>query len=200
MSEPEAAEPLLGTRFDEALLFASQVHRRALRRGKDVPYIAHALEVASLVLNDGGGEDEAVAALLHDVCEDVGGIPLLNEVRRRFGGTVADLVTDCMDHDPARDKPTWRTRKEAYVAAIPTKSPEAQRVCLADKLATTREVLADYRQLGEPLWRRWSAGREVLWYLRALSDAFLSASKSPMADELRLTVDELERLAADGAT
>jgi (p)ppGpp synthase/HD superfamily hydrolase len=199
MSEPEAAEPILSARFDDALAYASDVHRRQLRRGKDVPYLAHCLDVASLVLFDGGREDEAVAALLHDAVDDVGGIPVLNEIRRRFGGTVADLIAECSDHDPAQDKPTWRRRKEAYLEALASKSAQAQRVCLADKLANAREILADYRQVGEQLWRRYSAERDVLWYLAALADCFEANSKSPMAHELRLVVDEIHELASNGA-
>lgn len=200
MSDPEASEPKLTERFDEALTYASALHRRDLRRGTDVPYLAHVLDVAALVLSDGGTEDEAIAALLHDAVDDVSGIPVLNDIRRTFGGSVADIVAECTDHDPAHDKPTWRPRKEAYIAAIPSKSAQAQRVCLADKLANARELLASYRLVGEQVWRRFSAERDVLWYLTSLSDVFMQCSKSPLADELRLVVGELERLAADGAT
>jgi (p)ppGpp synthase/HD superfamily hydrolase len=199
MSDREATEPILGSRFDDAFLYASQVHRLQLRRGTDVPYLAHLLGVASLVLEDGGDEDEAIAGLLHDTV-DYQGVPALNEIRRRFGTRVAELVEHCTDHDPAHDKPTWRPRKQAYLDALPQQTASALRVMLADKLFNARELLAEYRQVGEQLWRRYSAGREMLWYLRGLADGFTPLSKSPMVHELQLVVDELERLAATANT
>lgn len=199
MSEPEAAEPILGPRFDEAFAYASALHRRQLRKGKHAPYLAHLMGVAALVLEDGGDEDEAIAALLHDAVEDQGGIPVLNEIRRRFGVRVAEIIEHCTDHDPARDRPSWHVRKRRYLAALVTIDESAMRVALADKLYNARELLADYRQAGEQVWRRFSAGREVLGYLRALADTFLTHSKSPMADELHRAVTELERMAVHAA-
>jgi (p)ppGpp synthase/HD superfamily hydrolase len=199
MSDREATEPILTSRFDDALLYASELHRTQLRRGTDVPYVAHLLGVASLVLEDGGDEDEAIAGLLHDAA-DYAGVPALNEVRRRFGSRVADIIEHCTDHDPAHDKPMWRPRKQAYLDALPGRSASTVRVLLADKLFNARELLAEYRQVGDQLWRRYSAGREMLWYMRALADGFVPLSKSPMVHELQLVVDQLESLAATTAS
>ena len=199
MTEAVAAEPILGPRFDEAFAYASTLHRRQLRKGKQVPYLSHLMGVASLVLEDGGDEDEAIAALLHDAVEDQGGIPVLNEIRRRFGARVAWIVEQCTDHDPAKDRPEWHVRKRRYVAALAHVDDSCRRVALADKLYNAREILADYRQVGEQVWCRFSAGREVLGYLRALADTFEQHSKSPMADELQRTVSELERMASTAA-
>jgi (p)ppGpp synthase/HD superfamily hydrolase len=199
MTEAVAAEPILGPRFDEAIAYATTLHRRQLRKGKQVPYLSHLLGVASLVLEDGGDEDETIAALLHDAVEDQGGIPVLNEIRRRFGTRVAGIVEQCTDHDPAKDRPEWHVRKRRYVAALKTVDEGCLRVALADKLYNARELLADYRQTGEQVWCRFSAGREMLAYLHALAETFAARSKSPMADELRRTVAELERMASTAA-
>jgi GTP pyrophosphokinase len=192
----EAADSILGPRFDEAFAYASALHRRQFRKGKHIPYLGHLMGVAALVIEDGGDEDEAIAALLHDAVDDHSGVPVLNEIRRRFGAPVAEIVEGCTDHDPAKDRPSWHVRKRRYVAALATADERVTRVCLADKLDNARALLADYRQAGEQVWYRYSAGREYLNYLHALADMFLAHSKSPMADELHRTVSELERMAA----
>ncbi|MGH8907077.1 MAG: HD domain-containing protein [Egibacteraceae bacterium] len=199
MTEAVPSEPILGSRFDEAFAYASALHRRQLRKGKHVPYLSHLLGVAALVLEDGGDEDEAIAALLHDAVEDQGGVPVLNEIRRRFGVRVAEIVEHCTDHDPARDRPEWHVRKRRYVAALAHADESCLRVTLADKLHSARELLADYRQTGDQVWLRFSAGRETLSYLRALATTLHQSSKSPMADEFDRAVTELERMAASAA-
>lgn len=192
----EVADSILGPRFDEAFAYASALHRRQFRKGKHVPYLGHLMGVAALVLEDGGDEDDAIAALLHDAVEDRRDIPVLNEIRRRFGAPVAEIVEGCTDHDPAKDRPPWHIRKRRYVAALATADERVMRVCVADKLDNARDLLADYRQLGEQVWCRFSAGREYLDYLLALDEMFSTHSKSPMADEFHRTVDELERMTA----
>lgn len=196
MSEREATEPILGGRFDDAFTYAHFLHRHRLRRGGEVPYVAHLMGVAALALEDGGDEDEAIAALLHDAVDDQDGVPILNEIRRRYGDRVALIVEQCCDHDPAHDRPEWHIRKKLYVESLPQR-PDSHRVALADKLYNARALLNDYHQVGEQVWSRFSAGREVLGYLRALADAFNEVSKSPMAVELDATVSELERRATD---
>jgi (p)ppGpp synthase/HD superfamily hydrolase len=191
----EAADSILGPRFDEAFAYASALHRGQFRKGKHIPHIGHLMGVAALVLDDGGDEDETIAALLHDAVEEQESIPVLNEIRRRFGPCVAEIVEGCTDHDPAKDRPSWHVRKRRYVASLATADERVMRVCLADKLDCARALLADYRQAGEQVWCRFSAGREYLGYLRALADMFSAHSKSPMADELQRTVSELERMA-----
>ena len=68
----------LTDRFDDALVYASRLHREQTRKGSDIPYVAHLLAVCSLVIEHGGSEDQAIAALLHDAAEDQGGEPRLN--------------------------------------------------------------------------------------------------------------------------
>lgn len=181
-------------RFTDAVAYAAAAHAGQRRKGTDLPYVSHLLSVAALVLDDGGSETEAVAALLHDVVEDQGGHERLLDVRARFGGEVADIVAACTDYDTTGNRGPWRQRKERYVAHIATMPPAARRVSLADKLHNARAILRDYRTHGEAVWDRFSTdGAGQRWYLRALTDGF-AGSDSPMAADLEMTVAELERL------
>jgi (p)ppGpp synthase/HD superfamily hydrolase len=182
----------LGPRFVEALAFAARVHAGQSRKGTTVPYVSHVLGVCSLVLEDGGGEDEAVAALLHDAVEDGGGRPVLDEIRRRFGERVAAIVWACSDTDEA-PKPPWKERKARYIAHVRAAGPDARRVSCADKLHNARSILRDYRLEGERLWERFSApAEEQLWYYRALLEAFRQPDRTPLVDELARVVGQLE--------
>ena len=187
----------LTERFDEALTYAREHHKDDLRKGTGIPYVAHLLGVCSLVLEMEGGEDEAIAALLHDVIEDGGGVEAEVVIRRRFGPDVARIVRACSDSDVA-PKPPWRPRKEAYIAAIARKRPDELRVSLADKLHNARAILLDLRTHGDELWRRFSAGRdEQLWYYGTLAQQFaarrgdLGEPAGPAVDELRRVVEEI---------
>jgi (p)ppGpp synthase/HD superfamily hydrolase len=199
MPEAFTDEPLLTKRFDEAVLLASEHHRRQLRKGTAVPYMAHLLAVASLVLEMGGSEDEAIGALLHDVVEDGGGPAALQRITERFGADVARIVAANSDTDE-EPKPPWRARKEAYIAAIAVKQPDELRVSLADKLHNARSILLDFRTHGEAVWSRFKAGEgaSVRWYYRGLVDAFdarrtdLGPLAAPTLDELGRTVRELD--------
>jgi GTP pyrophosphokinase len=185
---------MLSERFIDALTFATQLHAGQTRKGSEVPYIAHLLGVASTVLEHGANEDEAIAALLHDAIEDQGGAATREEIRRRFGDTVTEIVDGCTDSDTT-PKPPWRQRKEAYIAHIPTASASVLLVSAADKLYNARSVLNDYRLIGDAVWERFQGGKNgSLWYYRAVVDAFRSTGSSPLFDELERVVSELERL------
>jgi GTP pyrophosphokinase len=190
----------LSERFEEALVWACQLHRSQRRKGTPVPYVAHLLGVTSIVLQYGGDEDEAIAALLHDAVEDQGGEPVLREIERRFGGSVAAIVAGCTD-TMTQPKPPWRERKGAYLAHLPHASASVRRVSAADKLHNVRAIIADYRLLGEDLWSRLTGGRDgTLWYYQALVDAFRAAGSDPLIEELARTVAEMECLAAQGVS
>jgi (p)ppGpp synthase/HD superfamily hydrolase len=176
----------------DALAYATEVHAGQSRKGTSVPYVSHVLAVCALVLEDGGGEDEAIAALLHDAVEDGGGQPVLDEIRRRFGDRVAEIVWACSDTDET-PKPPWKERKARYIAHVRAAGPDARRVSCADKLHNARSILRDYRALGERLWDRFNAPPEdQLWYYRALLEAFRQPDRSPLVDELERVVSELE--------
>jgi (p)ppGpp synthase/HD superfamily hydrolase len=190
-------EPLLVTpRFRQALDWASVLHARQARKGTTIPYVSHLLAVCALVLENGGDEDEAIAALLHDAVEDQGGKPVLEEIRRRFGSRVAGIVAECTDTDET-PKPPWKKRKEDYVARLHEASPEALRVSCADKLHNLRSVLADYRSVGERVFDRFSATRdEVLWYYRSVLGVYAIRGAGAHAEELARVLADLEELVA----
>ena len=184
---------MLTERFYFALQYATHLHRDQKRKGRDVPYVSHLLGVASLVLEYGGDEDEAIGALLHDVIEDQD--VTAEEITRIFGPRVAEIVEGCTDGVPdavTGEKPAWRPRKEAYIAHVDgSKSTSIRLVSAADKLHNTRAITADYRILGDALWSRFSGGREMLWYLRALSDKFQQVTPADAPANLRALLNDL---------
>ena len=152
--------------------------------------------VASLVLEFGGDEDMAIAALLHDVVEDCGGVAMLKEVRRRFGPRVAKIVDGCTDSD-TDPKPPWRERKESYLRHLKKANGETRLVSAADKLNNVRSILSDYREVGESIWARFNGGREgTLWYYRNLLEEFLWHKPNRLIRDLELAVRELEASAS----
>jgi (p)ppGpp synthase/HD superfamily hydrolase len=184
----------LGSRFINAFLFAARKHSGQTRKASTIPYIAHLMGVASLVLEAGGDEDLAIAALLHDVVEDCGGASMLKEVRRLFGKRVAKIVDGCTDTDTF-PKPPWRERKENYLQHLKKADADTRLVSAADKLNNVRSILADYHQIGESVWSRFNGGREgTLWYYRALLDEFLKRKSNRITRDLQLAVGELELL------
>ncbi|MEA2436826.1 MAG: hypothetical protein QOF65_1382 [Thermoleophilaceae bacterium] len=207
MSESFTDTPLLTARFDDALHYATRHHARQLRKGTPIPYAAHLLAAASLVLEMHGDEDEAIGALLHDVVEDGGGQRALDEIEQQFGPLVARIVLDNSDSVPAQgeEKPRWYERKKAYIDAFPRKSPAALRVCLADKLHNARSILLDYRTDGDALWGRFGQGQGIATriYYRELAAAFerererMGDAAQPFVDELRLVVDAITALAEE---
>jgi GTP pyrophosphokinase len=186
---------LLSKRFTQALTFATELHANQTRKGNGVPYIAHLLGVASIALEYGANEDEAIAALLHDAIEDQGGEATRQEIRRRFGDTVTEIVNGCTEADTT-PKPPWQQRKEAYIAHLPNASASVRLVSAADKLHNAWSVLKDYRQIGDAVWERFKGGKNgTLWYYRAIVKAFRTAGSTPLVDELERVVSELEDLA-----
>ena len=149
-----------GEKLQRALEYASRLHSDQYRKGTRVPYITPLLAVAAIVGENGGTENEVVAALLHDAPEDQGGLATLEDIRARFGDEVAEIVEGCTDtyDDP---KPPWRERKEAYLAHLADASDSVRLVSAADKLHNARTVLSDYRVLGEDLWERFNGGRKA---------------------------------------
>lgn len=184
----------LSERFTDALTYATQLHANQTRKGGGVPYISHLLGVASIALEYGANEDEAIAALLHDAIEDQGGAPTREEIRRRFGDTVTQIVDGCTDADTT-PKPPWRQRKEAYIAHIPQACASVRLVSAADKLHNVRSILKDYRLIQEAVWERFQGGKNgTLWYYRTLLDTFRAIESTPLIDELERVVTELEEL------
>lgn len=185
----------LSPRFTEAVVLACTLHRHQARNATQIPYVAHLLGVASIALEHGANEDEAIAALLHDAVEDQGGAETAELVRQRFGDVVADIVLGCTDSHE-EPKPPWEERKKRYLAHLRTAPASVRLVSASDKLHNARAILADLRAIGDEVWDRFSSKRDkTLWYYRELVNAFASHGRSRLVDELDRVVTEIERLA-----
>ncbi len=180
--------PLLSPKFALALQLANEIHGTQQRKGAGAPYISHLMAVSASVLEYGGNETEAIAALLHDAAEDCGGRPMLETVRVMFGDAVAEIVEACTD-TMEEPKPAWRPRKEAYVAHLASASPSVKLVAGCDKLHNLQTTLRDLRA-GQPAdyWSRFTAGAESqAWYYRACGKALVC---SPVSADFDLAYAE----------
>jgi GTP pyrophosphokinase len=195
---------VLGERFASAVEWTVALHGGQVRKGTGVPYVAHLLEVAALVLHDGGTESEAIAGLLHDAIEDAGVKP--KQIRKRYGRKVSRIVKGCTEtldgklptkSKAPRDASTWRARKQEtidHLAALDVTTP-ILRVKCADALANARAIVADLRRTGPEVWQRFHAGAiDQLWYHRSLAVIFVNRHPGALSDELRATVTEMEQL------
>jgi (p)ppGpp synthase/HD superfamily hydrolase len=150
-----------------------------------------------LVLEDGGDEDEAIAALLHDAVEDQGGLDTLKEIQNRFGNRVADIVKGCTD-SYVMPKPPWKKRKQDFIDSIRTADESTRRVALADKVYNGRATLRDIRNEGESGWKKFTGGKTgTLWYYRQLTDVFESFGPSILLDELKRIISDLENISVE---
>jgi len=186
---------ILTSRFTEALTYAFQLHAKQTRKGKDTPYFAHLLGVTSLVLEMGGDEDEAIAALLHDAVEDQGGEKTLHQINHLYGKRVASIVEGCTDSYTI-PKPPWRKRKEQYIEDLKTASIEVLRVSLADKLHNARTIIIDLRKEGDDVWQKFNGGKEgTIWYYQKLLNSFNRLPQKSFIDEFQKVVHEIEETA-----
>ncbi|MEL6500725.1 MAG: HD domain-containing protein [Cyanobacteria bacterium J06629_2] len=186
---------MLSDRFTNAVELAAKLHSAQLRKGTKIPYISHLLGVTSLVLEHGGTEDEAIAAMLHDAVEDQGGRETLALIEHQFGTNVAQIVRGCTDSYET-PKPPWRSRKEKYLQHLADASASVRLVSNADKLHNARAILNDLRVCGASLWQRFTGGKSgTLWYYRSLADAFNELNHNALSAELARVVEEIERLA-----
>lgn len=179
-------------RLADAFAYACELHREQTRKGSGSPYIGHLMTVSALVIEHGGTETQAIAALLHDAAEDQGGLLTLGAIRERFGGPVAAIVADCTDAwtDP---KPDWRPRKEAYLAALPGKPAASLLVSLADKVANAEAILHDHLTVGDDVWERFTGKRAgTRWYYAQLASIFAKRLPGPLADRLGRAVLRLD--------
>lgn len=183
-------------RFNQAFCYAAELHADQHRKVSGEPYLSHLLAVTSIAIQHGANENEAIAALLHDAIEDQGGEATREEIRRRFGPEVVEIVDGCTDADTT-PKPPWRQRKEAYLARLRCASASVRLVSASDKLHNVRSLLDEYRTGGESLWRHFRGGREgTLWYYRAVTDVLKQLDPTRLVEELDYAVSQLERLAA----
>lgn len=182
----------LSKQFQTAVQFAIELHSDQYRKGTATPYLAHLLAVTATVLENGGDEEMAIAALLHDAVEDQGGYEILEEIRNRYGERIAKMVDELSDSytDP---KPPWRKRKVDYLAHLPEASSDTLLISLSDKLHNARSILQDFDSIGEEIWDRFNGGKEgVVWYYRSLADFFKTHRPSWLADEFDRVVTNME--------
>ncbi|HYT67947.1 MAG TPA: HD domain-containing protein [Vicinamibacterales bacterium] len=185
--------PTLTRRFDEAFLYAHETHAGHTRKGNGVPYIGHLMGVASIVIDDGGNEDEAVAALLHDAPEDCGGRERLEDIRARFGDAVAKIVEDCTDSWTTPKAP-WAERKQKYAEHARSLSGSSLRVSAADKVHNAYAILRDLRNVGDKVWERFNASADdIVGYYHSLVRSYREAGGGRLVDELDRIVRAIER-------
>jgi len=195
-------------RFDRALQFASEIHRKQKRKTSGNPYISHLLGVCALVLEDGGSEDEAIAALLHDAVEDRGpeypGGPsaMIDDIRGQFGPEVANLV-DTLTEQPTPEtlrindkRQRWRNHKQLYIDRIASYDLSVRRISCADNISNVRSLVRDYLILGDKLWSRFMTRdpADHVWAYESIARAFLAAGGTALVFELDAAVTELHEI------
>ena len=195
--------PILTERFTRAVDYARTLHTET-RKGTKIPYMAHLLGVASLVMGEAGGvvpvtEDMVIAAILHDTAEDHGGQRTLDDVREKFGPDVARMV-ECLSDTLAEDhdkKEGWEERKKAYLARLATEPEDVLVISVADKLYNAKSILDDLKEIGPAVWDRFKRGpKDQLWYFHSLLEIFEPRLHSRMVGELKRVVDEVAYLVA----
>jgi (p)ppGpp synthase/HD superfamily hydrolase len=189
-------EKMLTEKIAQALALAVEAHDGQKRKGTSIPYIAHPMGVASIALDHGADEEQAMAALLHDAVED-GGAEYAERIRTKFGDRVADLVAGCTDGvpDASGKKPPWQARKQAYLDHLKSASDDVLLVSCSDKLHNARAIVEDLLSIGQKVFERFSASKEqTLWYYENLAQIFESRG-TPVARALRGAVNEMKRLA-----
>jgi (p)ppGpp synthase/HD superfamily hydrolase len=195
MSTGGSGAVVLGPNFGAALTYAWRAHADQFRKGSQVSYVGHLLGVASLVIEDGGSENEAIAALLHDAPEDQGGQRRLDDIGKLFGPRVFEIVEACSDTLEA-EKPEWKKRKQDYLDHLAVTTDQGVlRVSLADKLYNARAIVGDLRDIGDQLWKRFRAGRDQqLWYYGELAEIYARQCPGSLAEEFGRTVDQMRTL------
>ena len=193
--DKQIASPILSSRLADAFTWAAQLHAEQARKRSTIPYLSHLMIVAGTVIEHGGSEVQAIAALLHDAAEDQGGRPTLDEIRIRFGNEVAHIVDACTDTFDY-PKPDWRPRKAAYLRRMRNETAGARLVAAADKLHNFSTTRDDLRRDGNAAWAKFNAPKEgQLWYFRECVSALSASGVSPIVAKLAGVVDEIAWLA-----
>ncbi|HEY1257546.1 MAG TPA: HD domain-containing protein [Terracidiphilus sp.] len=197
----------LSVRFTRAVDYARHLHIER-RKGSDIPYMAHLLGVAALVMGEAGHagfpvtEEMVMAALLHDAAEDHGGLRRLRDIEYNFGENVARMVEGLSDSlaEDASNKQSWLERKQTYILRLRDEPEDVRLISAADKLYNARAILEDYRQIGRRVWERFQRGRrDQLWYFDELLAVFKSTGATRIVEELERVVNELRERSANEA-
>ena len=189
-------------RLYEALQLTIDLFGHDARKSSPVPALSHLLSVCAMVQFDGGDEDEAIAALLHDTLEDKPQFITREEIQKRFGARVLEIIevsTDTPQDYQGGPKPPWRERKQGYLDHVRKTDPALLRVTIADKVDNVRAILADHQRIGGELWQRFNAGQaDQAWNYQEAVKAYEQAGfQSPLLKELKRFVTELSALPID---
>lgn len=185
----------LTQKYEFALILANRIHQKQRRKINETPYFAHLLAVSALVIEDGGTENEAIAALLHDTVEDQGGIKVASLIRHKFGDEVADLVIGCTEED-VLSVPSWRARKQKYLNNLRRASPEVSRIALADKLHNAISNINEYERHSVDVWQNFVEGKEgLVWFYLSVIEAVKETEYSGfLLHRLARAVSHLQQL------
>ena len=185
----------LTQRFEAALRYAFELHKGQYRKQSQIPYVSHLLAVTAIVLENGGTENQAIAALLHDAVEDQGGYETLKKITERFGDEVAEIVEGCSDSFTV-PKPDWEKRKSDYLLKLKESPDSTILVSLADKVHNARSILSDLKSTEKDVWGKFNGGKSgTLWYYQSLVEIFQNSSFSSLSVELQDLVAEIATLA-----
>ena len=192
MSDQRINPTTLGPKFEEAMIFANRIHAQQKRKATGAPYMAHILGVTAMVLEDGGSEDEAIGALLHDAAEDQGGEEILAAIREKFGEKVEQIVRECSD-TLISPKPPWKERKENHLNEMANALPETIRIMQADKVYNARNLQRTLIEQGPQTWQNFKGGREgTLWYFRQMHTLLSRTRPGYLMKELARLIEVLE--------
>jgi len=186
---------MLSERLSQALALAIEAHNGQFRKETTIPYIAHPMAVASIALEYGADEDQAMAALLHDAVED-GGAKYAKIIRSKFGDRVANIVDGCTDGVPDKNgnKSDWKQRKESYLAHLMSASDDVLLVSGSDKLHNARAIVSDLLNIGDEVFDRFKSSKaETLWYYQSLAYIFKHRN-APTSKALSETVTQMHAL------
>ena len=207
MKIDETAQLHLSPRFSHAVEYARDVHTE-MRKGTEIPYMAHLLGVAALVMGEAGhawcpiSEDMVTAALLHDAAEDHGGQPRLEDIENKFGSKVARMVAGLSDSlvENAGEKRPWKERKQAYIMRLRKEREDVRLISVADKLYNAKAILDDHREIGKEIWNRFRREREdQLWYFDELLAVYRKFDEIRIVNELARVLAELRQNSAGDA-
>lgn len=194
---PQVKPPCYSGKLDEALGLAADAFRDRRRKGTGIPYLSHLLQVMVWVAENGGDEEQMIAALLHDYLEDIEGSSA-EALEQCFGPRVRRLV-EALSDSQTHPKPPWRERKDLYLAHLERAPAEVKLVCACDKLHNARSILRDLETEGEALWDRFNAGRdETLWYYGAVLGALEAGWDHALIGFLREAVTAIHRRVGRG--
>jgi len=172
--------------IDKAIIFAAKKHAGQPRKGTDIPYIVHPIEVMKILIENNCSEKAVIAGILHDTIEDAGVRP--HEIRNKFGKDILELVqTESEDKSKS-----WEERKQATIYHLKSASLETRLVCCADKLANIRSMADDKAAVGDKLWERFNATKDrIKWYYQGVSSAMVELENYPMYKELNALINEV---------